>query len=167
MTDSEPKVNETTPVPPADATPAAMSPEPTEQAAPPPPTVSGAVCGTGRRKSSVARVRMLPGEGKLLVNQREFDQYFHHVRDQADVVAPLDLIGVRKQWDVHVHVHGGGTTGQAGAVRLGLARALIKAYDQHEAALRSAGMLTRDSRCVERKKYGQRKARRRFQFSKR
>lgn len=123
--------------------------------------------GTGRRKSSVARVRILPGDGKIVVNKRPVDQYFHHLRDQNDVLAPLELVNIRRQWDIFVNVRGGGTTGQAGAVRLGLARAIVKAYGQHEAALRNAGYLTRDARRVERKKYGHRKARRRFQFSKR
>jgi small subunit ribosomal protein S9 len=84
-----------------------------------------------------------------------------------DVTAPLELTGVRKHWDVMVNVRGGGLTGQAGAILLGLARALIKAYQQFELPLRNAGFLTRDAREVERKKYGRRKARRRFQFSKR
>jgi small subunit ribosomal protein S9 len=110
---------------------------------------------------------MLPGDGKVLINKREVQDYFPQLRDQNDVFAPLELTGVRKQWDVHVNVRGGGTTGQAGAVRLGIARAIAKAYDQHEQALRNAGYMTRDARSVERKKYGRRKARRRFQFSKR
>ncbi len=133
----------------------------------PPPPGRGFHWGTGRRKSAVARVRLIPGEGKFEVNGRPVDQYFHEVRDLADAVAPLELAGARRSWDVKVHVHGGGISGQAGAIRLGLARAVICAYPQHESALRQAGFLTRDAREVERKKYGRRKARRRFQFSKR
>jgi small subunit ribosomal protein S9 len=138
--------------------------EPTPEAV---PEASGIHWGTGRRKSAVARVRILPGEGKVTVNKHEVPAYFKSLRDQNDVVAPLELTGVGRQWDVFVTVRGGGTTGQAGAVRLGLARALAKAYEQYEPKLRDAGYLTRDARRVERKKYGHRKARRRFQFSKR
>jgi small subunit ribosomal protein S9 len=123
--------------------------------------------GTGRRKSSVARVRLTPGSGKIVVNKRSVEEYFTELQDRVDVMAPLDVTGVRNQWDVSIRVSGGGHTGQAGAVRLGLARALVKAYEQFEPTLRDAGYLTRDARRVERKKYGQRKARRRFQFSKR
>jgi small subunit ribosomal protein S9 len=129
--------------------------------------VMGLHLGTGRRKSSVARVRILPGSGNFIVNERPVESYFSEHQDRGDAVAPLELTGVRKQWDVRVHVHGGGHTGQAGAIRLGVARALLKAYAQYETTLREAGYLTRDARRVERKKYGQRKARRRFQFSKR
>jgi len=112
-------------------------------------------------------VRLILGDGKFVINKRPYTEYFRQLRDQNDVVAPLELIGVRNRWDVLVNVRGGGVTGQAGAVRLGVARALAKAYPQHETALRDAGFLTRDAREVERKKYGRRKARRRFQFSKR
>jgi len=139
-----------------------------EESAPPAaPPPAGPHWGTGRRKTSVARVRLILGDGKFLINKRPYTEYFRQLRDQNDVVAPLELIGVRKHWDVVVNVRGGGVTGQAGAVRLGVARALAKAYPQHETALRDAGFLTRDAREVERKKYGRRKARRRFQFSKR
>lgn len=141
-------------------------PQPEEAEGPPPPR-SGVFLGTGRRKSSVARVRMTAGDGQFIINKRPIDVYFTEPQDQVDVQAPLDTTGVRKQWNVQVRVHGGGHTGQAGAIRLGLARALAKAHDQFEPALRDAGYLTRDARRVERKKYGQRKARRRFQFSKR
>jgi small subunit ribosomal protein S9 len=115
----------------------------------------------------VARVRLVPGGGKIIINRRELDAYFSETQDRLDAAAPLELAGVRKQWDVYVNVRGGGHTGQAGAIRLGVARAIMKAYNQHEVALRDAGYLTRDARIVERKKYGRRKARRRFQFSKR
>ena len=123
--------------------------------------------GLGRRKSAVARVRIREGDGKFLINSRTPDQYFMTQRDRDDVVAPLKATDVAKHIDVFVNVKGGGTTGQAGAVLLGLARAL-RSYDAElEPALRSGRYLTRDSRKVERKKYGQRGARRRFQFSKR
>jgi small subunit ribosomal protein S9 len=109
----------------------------------------------------------MPGTGAFQVNGRDIEQYFTEVQDRMDAAAPLDLTGVRRQWDVRVNAEGGGHTGQAGAIRLGLARALLKAYAQFETTLRDAGHLTRDARRVERKKPGQRKARRRFQFSKR
>lgn len=150
------------------AEPDAEAPQPASEPAPDAPKpASGMHWGTGRRKSAVARVRILPGDGKVLINKREVPTFFTSLRDQLDAVAPLELTGVRRQWDVIVTVRGGGTTGQAGAVRLGLARALVKAYEQYEPKLRDAGYLTRDARRVERKKYGHRKARRRFQFSKR
>jgi small subunit ribosomal protein S9 len=123
--------------------------------------------GTGRRKTSVARVRIRPGDGKYLINERQIDDYFSEVQDRADMVAPLKVTKTEGRIDVHVRVHGGGSTGQAGAIRLGLSRAL-KEYDPSlEAVLRDEGFLTVDDRQVERKKYGQRGARRRFQFSKR
>jgi len=110
---------------------------------------------------------MMPGTGKFLINKREIEAYFTELQDRSDVLAPLDLTGIRKHWDILATVHGGGHTGQAGAIRLGIARAMVKAYSQFEPTLREAGYLTRDARRVERKKPGQRKARRRFQFSKR
>ena len=176
MTDSEPKpieptagVAATPEAPPATPPPPSEAPvlaaEPQEQA--PPAPAAGAHLGTGRRKAAVARVRLLPGSGNMLINGRTVEQFFTEPQDRVDAVAPLNLTGVRKHWDVRVNVNGGGHTGQAGAVRLGVARALLKAYSQFEPTLRSAGYLTRDSRRVERKKPGQRKARRRFQFSKR
>jgi small subunit ribosomal protein S9 len=135
--------------------------------APATPAPTGTHLGTGRRKAAVARVRLAPGTGNMLINGRPIEKFFTEPQDRLDAVAPLDLTGVRKHWDVKVNVRGGGHTGQAGAVRLGVARALLKAYTQFEPALRGAGYLTRDARRVERKKPGQRKARRRFQFSKR
>jgi small subunit ribosomal protein S9 len=160
VTDIEPNLTAGAPTP---ATPVAEPAAEVVSTAPAP----GLHRGTGRRKTSVARVRLVPGDGKILINQRPFDNYFPDIREQQAVLAPLELTGVRKQWDVLVNVRGGGLTGQSGAVKLGLSRALIRAYTQHEAALRDAGYLTRDAREVERKKYGHRKARRRFQFSKR
>lgn len=123
--------------------------------------------GTGRRKTSVARVRIRPGSGKLIINKRELDKYFLREQDRSAVVWPLKAVNAEKAFDVFVNVNGGGITGQAGAARLGLARAL-KSYDENYLpALRDGGHLTRDPRMVERKKPGQAGARRRFQFSKR
>lgn len=133
----------------------------------PPPPKSGIFWGTGRRKSAVARVRLTPGDGKLLINGRELDAYFHEPEERSAVTDPLTTTNTTKHFNVHVSVSGGGHAGQAGAVKLGVARALLKADQRYESALRGKGYLTRDSREVERKKYGRRKARRRFQFSKR
>jgi len=123
--------------------------------------------GTGRRKSAVARVRIKPGEGKLLVNKRELGDYFPREQDRKAVMAPLKAVKAEKLFDVFINVKGGGTTGQAGASLLGISRAL-RNYDQsYVPVLRDSGHLTRDPRMVERKKPGQSGARRRFQFSKR
>jgi len=123
--------------------------------------------GTGRRKTSVARVRIRPGKGNFLINGKRVEQFFSELQDRNDMNAPLKATKTEGQLDVYVKVTGGGPTGQAGAVRLGLSRAL-KEYDPSlEDALRDEGFLTVDSRQVERKKYGQAGARRRFQFSKR
>jgi len=123
--------------------------------------------GTGRRKSAVARVRIRPGKGKLLINKRELGNYFTQTQDKNAVLAPLKTINGEGAFDVFVNVKGGGPSGQSGAVVLGIARAL-KSYDEgYLPLLRDGGYLTRDARVVERKKYGQRGARRRFQFSKR
>jgi small subunit ribosomal protein S9 len=124
-------------------------------------------CGTGRRKTSIARVRLIPGEGKFTINKRDIDKYFG--LDTLKVVAkqPLTLTGTVASYDVIVTVHGGGLTGQSGAIRHGIARALVKADEQFKPALKKAGFLTRDDRMVERKKYGLKKARRAPQFSKR
>jgi small subunit ribosomal protein S9 len=123
--------------------------------------------GTGRRKTSVARVRIRPGSGKMIVNKKDLDVFFTREQDRRAVVAPLKSVHAEKAFDVFINVKGGGTTGQAGASLLGLARAL-KVYDENYLpALRDSGHLTRDPRMVERKKPGQRGARRRFQFSKR
>jgi len=127
----------------------------------------GFIWGTGRRKSSVARVRIKPGGGKLLINNREVDEYFTQPQDRNAVHAPLKALNLTEAFDVFVNVGGGGTTGQAGAIKLGIARAL-RNYDANLLKeLRDGGYLTRDSRMVERKKPGQRGARRKFQFSKR
>jgi small subunit ribosomal protein S9 len=131
------------------------------------PDKGGYYWGTGRRKSSVARVRIKPGDGKLLVNKRKLSDYFTREQDRQAVQAPLKTVDAEKSFDVFVNVKGGGSTGQSGATRLGLARALRKYNEDYLQALRDGGHLTRDSRMVERKKPGQRGARRRFQFSKR
>jgi len=136
------------------------------------PTVTGSMkggyyWGTGRRKSSVARVRIRPGDGKLLINKRELADYFRREQDRLAVKAPLKAVQAERSFDVFVNVGGGGTTGQSGAVSLGIARALKNYSEDYIQTLRDSGHLTRDSRMVERKKYGQSGARRRFQFSKR
>ena len=147
------------------AAPAPPAPEPVVEK----PTGAGkAFCwGTGRRKAAVARVRVRPGEGKFVVNRKDVDEYFRLPPDQHAVRTPLNATGSERTYDVFVRVAGGGTTGQAGAIVLGLARALVKAQPDFEGKLRDKGLLSRDPRRVERKKYGQRGARRRFQFSKR
>lgn len=123
--------------------------------------------GTGRRKTSVARVRITPGKGELKINNKELNKYFTRPQDVDNVVAPLKATKTEKSIDVLVNVKGGGITGQSGAVMLGIARAL-KIYDPSLLqALRDGGYLTRDGRMVERKKPGQSGARKRFQFSKR
>jgi len=131
------------------------------------PDKGGFFWGTGRRKAAVARVRIRPGKGKFLINGREIDHYFTELRDQNDATAPLRETKTVDGLDVFVNVHGGGYMGQAGAVLLGVARAL-KIYDPSlEPILRDNNFLSRDPRRVERKKYGQPGARKRFQFSKR
>lgn len=125
------------------------------------------IWGTGRRKASVARVRIRPGEGKFVINKREANDYFVLARDRGAIRVPLEITENVKNMDVFVNVHGGGTTGQAGAVVLGLARALFKVDPANGPKLKEQNLLSRDPRRVERKKYGQRGARRRFQFSKR
>lgn len=131
------------------------------------PDAGGFVWGTGRRKAAVARVRVKPGEGKFLIKGKEVDNFFSEPQHRAQCLAPLKATSMEGKLDIYVNTSGGGITGQAGAVMLGLARAL-KGYDPTlEQALRDEGYLSRDSRKVERKKYGQRGARRRFQFSKR
>lgn len=147
---------------------ATQAPAPQPETTPmPAPAAAGVHWGTGRRKSAVARVRLVPGSGKVLINKREVHEYFTEIKDRMAVTAPLELTGAQGMWDVLVNVKGGGFSGQAGAVRLGVARALVSANEAYEPTLRDAGYLTRDARRVERKKYGRRKARRSFQFSKR
>ena len=123
--------------------------------------------GTGRRKSSVAQVRIRPGTGKFIINKREVKEFFCIPRDQVRVYQPLEITETMKSYDVFVNVGGGGITGQSDAIVLGLARALLKINPDHMPKLRENNLLSRDPRRVERKKYGQRGARRKFQFSKR
>jgi small subunit ribosomal protein S9 len=121
----------------------------------------------GRRKTSVARVILAPGSGKITINRKPLEQYFPLETLRQEAVKPLAVTQSAAKYDVRVNVEGGGATGQAGAVSLGIARALVGLNDENKALLRAAGLMTRDPRMVERKKYGQRKARKRFQFSKR
>ncbi len=123
--------------------------------------------GTGRRKHSVARVRLVPGEGRIVINKRDMDTYFGLETLKLIVKQPLVLTETLGRYDVLVNVAGGGTTGQAGAIRHGVARALLKADPELRGALKRAGFLTRDPRMKERKKYGLKAARRAPQFSKR
>ncbi|HCV43552.1 MAG TPA: 30S ribosomal protein S9 [Bacteroidetes bacterium] len=121
----------------------------------------------GRRKTSVARVILSPGSGKVVVNKKPLDQFFPLETLRSDVVKPFEVTQTSGKYDAHINVDGGGSTGQAGAIRLGIARALVEMSEDNRSPLRTAGLLTRDPRMVERKKYGQKKARKRFQFSKR
>lgn len=123
--------------------------------------------GTGRRKSSVARVRLIPGEGNIVVNGRTLDEYFGYEVQKREVVRPLTITETLGRYDVIIKVEGGGFTGQAGAIRHGISRALLKADLELRPTLKAAGFLTRDSRMKERKKYGLKAARRAPQFSKR
>ena len=122
---------------------------------------------TGKRKDAVARVWIKPGSGKVTVNGREMNKYFARPVLQMVLRQPFDVAGVAGEFDVMATVKGGGLSGQAGAVKHGISKALQLYEPSHRAALKAAGFLTRDSRVVERKKYGRRKARRSFQFSKR
>ena len=123
--------------------------------------------GTGRRKTSVARVRILPGDGKITVNGHDYTEYFPRPTYQARVSEPFKILGMGDRYDVVAQVTGGGPTGQADAVRHGIARALAEESQEAMNELKGAGLLTRDARAVERKKYGLKKARKRPQFSKR
>lgn len=122
---------------------------------------------TGRRKSSVARVRLVPGTGKIVINDRSFADYIPSAAVRLDVLQPLTLTENTTSYDILVNVQGGGITGQAGAIRLGISRALLLVNPDYRSALKRAGLLTRDPRSTERKKYGLKKARRAPQFSKR
>lgn len=124
-------------------------------------------CGTGRRKKSIARVRLVPGDGKVTINDRGIDEYFGLETLKVIVKQPLVLTDTSGKFDVICKVTGGGFTGQAGAIRHGVARALLEADEELRPALKKAGYLTRDPRMKERKKYGLKKARRAPQFSKR
>jgi small subunit ribosomal protein S9 len=121
----------------------------------------------GRRKTSVARVYLTPGKGEITINKKEFKTYFLSEIDQTKVKQPLVAVKMDGQYDITINVEGGGITGQAEAIRLGIARALAEINEENKSPLRKEGFITRDSRMVERKKPGRRKARRKFQFSKR
>ncbi|MDI9471671.1 MAG: 30S ribosomal protein S9 [Tissierellia bacterium] len=123
--------------------------------------------GTGRRKKSIARVRLVPGTGKIVVNKRPVDKYFGYEILIQEIKRPLEMTNTIGLYDVLVNVKGGGFTGQAGAIRHGISRALVKSDEELKPVLKKAGYLTRDSRMKERKKYGLKKARKSPQFSKR
>ncbi|MBM7096651.1 30S ribosomal protein S9 [Bacillus sp. H-16] len=123
--------------------------------------------GTGRRKHSVARVRLVPGDGAITINKRDIDEYFDLETLKLIVKQPLAETETEGTYDIHVTVHGGGYTGQAGAIRHGISRALLEADPEYRTSLKRAGFLTRDARMKERKKYGLKAARRAPQFSKR
>jgi len=128
---------------------------------------SGEALGTGRRKSSVARVRIKAGSGNIVINGKKFDEYFPVVQDQRSVIDVLKAASASDAVDIRISVSGGGTTGQSGACKMGIARALVNYDTENFAALRDGGFLTRDSRMKERKKPGLHGARRGVQFSKR
>ncbi len=128
---------------------------------------TGEALGTGRRKSSVARVRLKAGSGTIKINGKEFNEFFPVDQDQRAVVDTLNAVGMRDAVDIRISVTGGGTTGQSGACKMGIARALVNYDTEHFSALRDGGFLTRDSRMKERKKPGLHGARRGTQFSKR
>ena len=123
--------------------------------------------GTGRRKTSIARVRLIAGEGEVVVNGRTLDEHFGNAINQADILMPFRVTGTEGRYNAMVKVEGGGYTGQAGAIRHGIARAILQSDPEARLPLRQAGFLTRDARIVERKKAGLHKARKAPQFSKR
>jgi len=123
--------------------------------------------GTGRRKTSVARVYLRPGTGQIQINKRSLTEYFHRESLRNTLMEPLKITETLEDFDIYVNVKGGGLSGQAGAVRHGISRGLLEANAELRPALKSAGFLTRDARMVERKKYGQPGARKKFQYSKR
>ena len=123
--------------------------------------------GTGRRKDSIARVYLRPGDGKIVVNKRPVEEYFGRETLKMILRQPLEITDSLQKFDIIVNVHGGGLSGQAGAIRHGISRALLLATENSRDALKKAGMLTRDSRKVERKKYGQPGSRKKYQYSKR
>ena len=180
MAEETPKTPETPPAQPAPevqpapaaeltigGVPESKPPEPKTVTAPPLAEGVHYIWGTGRRKKAVARVRIRPGTGQITVNKRKWQEFFTDLRNQNTVVTPLVKTGLMTAYDIFVNVTGGGPTGQAGAISLGLSRALAKAYPDCDQALRDNSLMTRDARMKERKKYGQKGARKRFQFSKR
>jgi small subunit ribosomal protein S9 len=122
---------------------------------------------TGKRKSAIARVWLMPGTGNITVNRRPFEAYFPLEAHKRTIQEPLNLTDTLGQYDILIRVRGGGVAGQAGAIRHGISKALLQADETLRSTIKRAGLLTRDSRIKERKKYGQKKARKRFQFSKR
>lgn len=139
----------------------------TQEAPQAPVAATGSGIGTGRRKRSVARVRVVPGDGTITVNDRPLERHITSLVQRVRIVDPLRVVGVQQSYNVLARVHGGGPSGQAGALRLGIARALCEIDPSFRPALKKAGLLTRDPRVKERKKYGLRKARKRPQYSKR
>lgn len=123
--------------------------------------------GTGKRKTSIARVYLRPGSGKITINSRDLLSYFHNEAHLTLIKQPLIVTDVEEKFDIYINVRGGGLTGQAGAIRHGISRALVEYKKELRDRLKKEGLLTRDARIKERKKYGQRGARARFQFSKR
>lgn len=121
----------------------------------------------GRRKTAVARVKIVDGSGKILINEKPLEEYFPIEILRGEVLRPFEVTNTAGRYDVRIKVEGGGSTGQAGAIKLGIARSLVMLDEDLKPTLRNHGLLTRDPRMVERKKYGQKKARKRFQFSKR
>ena len=129
--------------------------------------IHGRIYATGKRKTAIARVYMMPGSGRITVNGRELDDYFGRPTLRMILKQPLDAVEQNEDFDIMVKVRGGGLSGQAGAIRHGIARALASMKQEHRAILKKGGFLTRDARIKERKKYGQPGARKRFQYSKR
>ncbi len=129
--------------------------------------MSEAICATGRRKTAVARVAMTAGSGDITINKRPFEEFFPTLSLQNQVLAPFQAVNEMNKWDLNISTNGGGVTGQVGAVRLGIARALLQHNEEYRESLREGDHLTRDARKKERKKAGQPGARKRFQFSKR
>ena len=150
-----------------DAATEAPAPVATEAPRKPHPVIGGPVGATGRRKEAIARVRLVPGTGTWTINGRSLEDYFPNKVHQQVVNEPLKTLDVADRYDVLVRVQGGGVSGQAGAVRLGIARALTQTDDDARPPLKKAGFLTRDARAKERKKYGLKKARKAPQYSKR
>jgi small subunit ribosomal protein S9 len=154
----------------AEATPSEYTTETTPEAgrrAPTRPVVTGKAMGTGRRKEAIARVRIAPGTGQWLINDRPLENFFPNKVHQQLISEPLVTLGAEGQFDIVARVSGGGVAGQAGALRLGIARALTVVDPENRPTLKRAGFLTRDARITERKKYGLKKARKAPQYSKR
>jgi small subunit ribosomal protein S9 len=176
MSEDTPATETIEAIPPVETNPPAEKAPPAEKTAPVAKPVEAPAgprvkptytWGVGRRKSAVARVRIAPGSGKIEINGRTLNEYFTAEKDRKSIFGPLEVTNTGGKMDIWANCDGGGHTGQAGAIVMGLGRALAKYDSTLEVPLRTARFLTRDSRMKERKKYGQRGARRRFQFSKR